>query len=143
MDAKLAHLQMIQAVIARMASNSFLIKGWSVTLVAALFALAAAGPNARFVYVAGFPALMFWALDAYFLRQERLFRKLWDQVRTADENEPNFSMDTRRFTDEVDSAWLVAWSKTLRLFHGTIAGTIVIVVLAIVGEQLFSCEGTT
>ena len=42
MDRQLTHLQMIQAVITRMAGNSFLIKGWSVTLVAALFALAAA-----------------------------------------------------------------------------------------------------
>ena len=40
MESKIAYLQMIQAVIARMAGNSFLIKGWSVTLVAALFALA-------------------------------------------------------------------------------------------------------
>jgi len=32
---------MIQAVINRMASNSFLLKGWTVMLVSALFALAA------------------------------------------------------------------------------------------------------
>ena len=48
MESKIAYLQMIQAVIARMAGNSFLIKGWSVTLVAALFALAAANTNALF-----------------------------------------------------------------------------------------------
>ena len=48
--AEIAHLQMIQAVITRMASNSFLIKGWSVTLVAALFALAAANTNGVFVF---------------------------------------------------------------------------------------------
>ena len=81
MDRQLTHLQMIQAVITRMAGNSFLIKGWSVTLVAALFALAAADTNEFFVYLAYFPAFMFWALDAYFLRQERLFRKVYDHVR--------------------------------------------------------------
>ncbi len=85
MESKIAYLQMIQAVIARMAGNSFLIKGWSVTLVAALFALAAANTNALFVYLAYFPSFMFWALDAYFLRQERLFRKLYDDVRASDE----------------------------------------------------------
>ena len=41
MQSKLAHLQLVQAVITRMGSNSFLLKAWSVTLVAALFALAA------------------------------------------------------------------------------------------------------
>jgi len=36
MEAKLKHLEMIQDVIKRMASNSFLLKGWSLTLVVAL-----------------------------------------------------------------------------------------------------------
>ena len=45
MDAKIAHLQMILGVVNRMAGNSFMVKGWSVTLVAALFALAAADTN--------------------------------------------------------------------------------------------------
>ena len=72
-ESKIAHLQMIQAVITRMAGNSFLVKGWTVTLVTALFVLAAADANRFFVYVAYLPAVMFWALDAYFLRQERLF----------------------------------------------------------------------
>ena len=60
MESKIAHLEMVQAVITRMAGNSFLIKGWSVTLVAALFALAAAHTNPLFVYLAYFPTFMFW-----------------------------------------------------------------------------------
>ena len=129
MERQLAHLKMIQAVITRMAGNSFLIKGWSVMLVAALFALAAANTNALFVYLAYFPAFMFWALDAYFLRQERLFRKLYDCVRELDGSQINFSMDTKPFEGKVDSAWDVAWSHTLKLFHGSITGTIIIVML--------------
>lgn len=39
MEKKLTHLEMIQAVITRMAGNSFARKGWAVTLVAGLFAL--------------------------------------------------------------------------------------------------------
>ena len=134
MEERLAYLQMVQAVITRMASNSFLIKGWSITLVAALFALAAGGTNPLFVYVAYFPAFMFWALDAYFLRQERLFRKLWDHVREVD-SDIDFSMDAKQFTNEVDSIWDVAQSHTLKLFHGTITGTIVIVMLVMLAEQ--------
>ena len=38
---KLKHLEFIQAAINRMAGNLFMLKGWSVTLIAALFALAA------------------------------------------------------------------------------------------------------
>ena len=134
MEHKLAYLQMIQAVIARMANNSFLIKAWSVTLVAALFALAAAGTNELFVYLAYFPAFMFWVLDAYFLRQERLFRELWDHVRELDAG-VDFSMDTEPFNDKVEGTWNVAWSHTLALFHGTIAGTIVVVMIVTLADQ--------
>lgn len=122
---------MIQAIITRMAGNSFVIKGWSITLVAALFALGAANTEGLFVYLAYFPAFMFWSLDAYFLRQEKLFRMLYDHVRELDEVQVDFSMYTERFNAEVDRAWNVAWSHTLRLFHGTIVGTIVIVMLVI------------
>lgn len=37
----LKHLEFIQYIINRMAKNSFLLKGWTVTIVAAFFALAA------------------------------------------------------------------------------------------------------
>jgi hypothetical protein len=40
-EKKLKHLEFIQGVISRMASNLFLLKGWTITLIAALFALAA------------------------------------------------------------------------------------------------------
>ena len=36
MESKLKHLEMIQAVINRMASNSFVFKGWSVSIIAGL-----------------------------------------------------------------------------------------------------------
>ena len=123
---------MIQGVINRMAGNSFLIKGWSVTLVSALFALAAAGTNRRFVYLAYFPSVMFWALDAYFLRQERLFRKLYDFVRSQGDSDIDYSMNTRPFETEVASQFKVACSSTLRLFHGTIVGTVLVVMLVLI-----------
>ena len=53
------HLEFIQGVIARMAGNSFLLKGWTVTIAAALFALAAAKSNHTLAIVALFPTLSF------------------------------------------------------------------------------------
>ena len=128
MERKLAYLEMVQAVITRMATNSFHVKGWSVTLVTALFALAAVDNiNELFVYLAYFPAVMFWMLDAYFLRQERLFRRLYDDVRGRDDAQIDFSMNTEGFEKDVDGVWKVAWSFTLRLFHGTLIGAVVLV----------------
>ncbi len=129
MDGKIAHLQMIQGVINRMASNSFAIKGWSVTLCSALFALAAAETNPLFVYLAYFPGFAFWTLDAYFLRQETLFRELYDHTAALSPSEIDYSMDTRPFEGNVDAQFSIGFSATLRLFHGTVTGTIVVVMI--------------
>ena len=94
--------------------------------------LAAANTNELFVYLAYFPTFMFWALDAYFLRQERLFRKLYDHVRTTEDGPVDFSMNTQPFAENADGTWSVAWSHTLRLFHGTITGTVLVVMLLLV-----------
>ena len=123
---------MIQAVVNRMSVNSFLLKGWSVVLISALFALAAGDSQALFVYIAYFPAIAFWMLDAYFLRQERLFRKLYDRVRHLAETDVDFSMDTSVVDGKVAAWSAVVFSKTLLLFHGTVVGSIVIVMLVIV-----------
>lgn len=102
-----------------MASNSFLIKGWCVTLVSAILALAAKEPNKIFIAVAFFPVIMFWILDGYFLYQERLFRKLYDSVASSEEDKANFSIATDSF-EGGDATWKEAVvSKTLKLFYIT------------------------
>ena len=121
------HLELIQGVINRMASNSFQLKGWSVVLVSALFALAASGSNVEFVYLAFLPAVAFWVLDGYFLRQERLYRKLYDAVRKASDDKSDFSMNAYTYKKEVSSWPVTCFSVTLIIFHGIIVAAIVIV----------------
>jgi hypothetical protein len=116
MSEKAEHLKMVQTVISRMASNSFLIKGWCVTIVSAILALAAKEPNKLFIAVALFPVIMFWILDGYFLYQERLFRKLYESVKKIDESSVDYSMDTSSFQNE--TSWRDAiFSSTLNLFY--------------------------
>jgi hypothetical protein len=129
MEAKLKHLEMIQAVISRMAHNSFLLKGWSVTLTSALFVLAANDAKPQFILVALFPALMFWGLDGYFLWQERLFRALYDRVRVADL--VDYSMNTAPCLGETKSWWQTIRSKTLLAFHGVIVAAVVITAILV------------
>lgn len=121
---------MIQGVINRLSQNSFLLKGWSVILISSLFALAVVNTNPMFVYLAYFPLLAFWGLDGYFLRQERLFRKLYDRERKA--SEVNYSMDTSVVESEVSSVWSVACSWTLLAFHGTLLSTVVVIMLILI-----------
>ena len=122
MENKRKHLEMIQDVITRMAKNSFLLKGWSVTLTAAIFALAGNKDSPVVLpLIALLPIIMFWYLDGYFLHQERLFRKLYDHVRELPESEVDFSMDTSPFPGSVDTLSQVIRSNTLKLFHLPIA----------------------
>jgi len=132
MEKKLAHLEMIQGVINRLSQNSFLLKGWCVVLVSALFALAAGNSRVYFIYLAYFPALAFWILDAYFLWQERLFRALYDHVRKMKEEELDFSMDTSIVKDQVRPWADVIFSKTLMIFHGTVLGSIIVVTFIVI-----------
>ncbi len=101
-----------------MAGNSFLLKGWTITLVAALFALAQKESNPKFMYLPYFPAIVLWALDAYYLRQERLFRKLYDQVRKKAEPDIDFSMSTRGVQKEAGKYSRALFSKTVLPFYG-------------------------
>ena len=117
---------MIEAVVNRLSTNSFLLKGWSVILVSALFALAAANAKLQFTCLAYFPAAAFWILDGYFLRQERLFRELYDHVRQLEDEQIDFSMDTSVVKEKVSSWPYVMLSKTLRIFYGTVLGSIVL-----------------
>ena len=125
MDDKLKHLEFIQSVINRMAQNSFLIKGWTVTLVAALFALAAKDSNRDFVLVAYFPTIIFWLLDSYFLYQERLFRKVYDSVRLKDTID--FSLNTKDFDKGIIDWCLAFLSKTILIFYISILIILIII----------------
>ena len=91
--SKAKHLEMIQAVVSRLASTSFLIKGWGLTILAGLFAVAAGKDAAREVlWVALIPVVAFAALDGYYLWLERIFRAHYRRVR-AEPDKYDFDMD--------------------------------------------------
>lgn len=129
MSEKQKHLEFIQAVVNRLSHNSFLLKGWSVVLVSALLALSVNDAAGGFVIVAYLPALIFWGLDGYFLREEKKFRKLYDRIRTLEGQTSDFSMDTRPVKDEVSSWIKITFSITLRAFHGGLVAVIFIVMM--------------
>ena len=127
MERKTKHLEMIQGVINRLSNNSFLLKGWSVVLVSALFALSDGDSNPDFIFLAYIPAIVFWGLDGYFLWEERKFRKLYYRVRTLDEPAIDFPMDKTPLTAEAGDWWNATWSKTLIPFHGVLILAIIVV----------------
>jgi hypothetical protein len=76
--AQLKQLELLQGIISRMANNSFLIKGWVTTISSALFALGAKETDPTYAFLAAYPILAFWALDAYYLQLERGYRQSYE-----------------------------------------------------------------
>lgn len=127
MERKVKHLEFIQGVVNRLSTNSFLLKGWSVVLVAALLGLGTQEETAELVYLALLPVLVLWGLDGYFLWQERLYRLLYDFVREKDEESIDFSMNPKPIMGE-DKGWHRAvFSRTLVTFHGVLIIAIAVV----------------
>lgn len=94
MNNKIKHLEMIEAVIERMAKNCFQLKGWAMTLVVAIGALSSQGSDKKFIILAFIPILGFWILDAFYLQQERKYKLLYKNVASKEEMNIDFNMDT-------------------------------------------------
>ena len=112
-------LKIIQDIIKRMAFNSFMIKGWAVTLVVVTLLLKGAKYQ---VLIAFIPLMVFWFLDAYFLQQEKLYRELYkwvveNRLKTADYL---FDMNAYRYKDNVQSRLRIMFSITLWWFYGCV-----------------------
>ena len=133
MESKLKHLEFIQGVINRMGANSFRLKGWTVVLVSALLVLIVREDSGGLAFIGLVPVLMFWWLDTYYLRQERLYRALYDQVRLTEPREVDFSMNTRPFKRKNLTMPNVFFSITLVIFYPAIA---IAVIIAIFVNQL-------
>jgi hypothetical protein len=124
MENEIRHkeIDLIQACIARMANNSFLLKGWAVSLVAVVLALAEKAANPVLLgVILLIPILSFWYLDAFFLRTERMYRKMYEWVLEKRQNGDAsflYDLNPRRFENYVDSLRQVMWSSTLRCFYG-------------------------
>ena len=103
-----------------MNSNSFLIKGWCITIVSAIFVLSQKETNIYFLAFSIVPCLSFWIVDGFFISTERKYRELYTHVIKLDEASIDFSMDTNPFKKN-NNSWICGiLSKTLIPFYGII-----------------------
>jgi hypothetical protein len=129
------HLEFIQNAVIRMTQNSYLLKGWTVTLVAATFAVSLSVTSVWLVGSALFPTIAFSILDASYLRQERLFRRLYDDVRRDRNKVEPFSLDIQPYKHRVQTTARIMVSTSILPFYGSIA---LIIVLAVIARLLSS-----
>ena len=98
---KETHLTFIQNIIARLNSNSFLIKGWCITIVSALLAVSATAKNEMIAYIGVIPILIFWGLDTKYLQNEKKFIILYGLVVQHDSTIKELEINIR--TDKISS----------------------------------------
>ena len=138
MENKIKHLEMIENIIERMGSNSFQLKGWAVTLVTVIGALAARETDRRFFLLAFIPLIAFWGIDAFYLQSERKYKELYKEVRAKKEEEIDFDMTTENIHTCHTCYWRCVWSKTEAWFYGSIS--IAVLILAFILKVSFSIQ---
>lgn len=118
-----------------MAQNSFMVKGWLITLVTVILALLPENVNVRGVCVIVLLATFcFWYLDAFFLRLERLYRWKYEWVISKRAENDKFYYDLNPMNQdmwllskacipkEAPSVVRVMFTKSLTPLYGMIIG---------------------
>ncbi|WP_406360146.1 hypothetical protein OH782_28755 [Streptomyces sp. NBC_01544] len=118
-DHQIKHLEFIQAIVTRLGNGSFLIKGWTLTAGGIFFGLLAKDLSWKVALTGFIPIVGFWLLDSYYLRQERLFRKLYDAVRAPGSTIEPFAMSVHVYHTAVPWRSVIT-SHTMRNFYGTL-----------------------
>ena len=119
-ENKRKHLEMIQAIIARMGGNLFYLRGWSVTLIGAVLAILSQSEDIGIfpIIILLATTLMLWIYDGYFLALERKYRDLYDKVRKLSEEEVDFSMNIGEFNEiKKNTVVYCMFSQTIMPFY--------------------------
>jgi hypothetical protein len=129
-------VEIVQDIITRMGTNSFLVKGWAITLIVASLLITGSSYHH---YVALLPWFLFWVYDAYFLRMEKLYRKLSDWLADNRLKSEEFLLNMNksnlesRFGKKTPCLQQVMFSKTLVAFYGLL---LVMIVFSVFGDFL-------
>ena len=132
---RIAHLTMLQGVITRMGANSFTLKALAATFGSAAVAVMATveTPSPYYAVAATVPMIVFWFMDAQYLRLERAYRKLYNHVRKGEEVEA-YSLEATPFMKDTASVFRLAFSWSVSWFYVAIFLSLGAVAL------LFFCE---
>ena len=126
-------IDLIQDCIKRMASNSFLVKGWALSVFAGVTAITK-GENLNNIVLllctTVVPFICFWVLDAYFLQIERKYRAMYTERLTKRKNNDSdelFDLNPSKY--KVGSILRIMFSQTLTIFYGIPFLTSIIVLI--------------
>ena len=137
-------IDLIQACINRMAQNSFIVKGWTITLITVILALLPEKIYIRLLCAIVIVATVcFWYLDAFFLRTERLYRWKYEWVIANRPKREEYCYDLNPYNEKM---WLLdkdgkqRQAPTIRCIMFTKTLTPIYVPLVSVSGLLFILE---
>jgi hypothetical protein len=127
-DLRVKHLEMVQAVVVRMATFGPSFKSYCVTLTTAIGGFAITLQRPVVALLALLPVTAFALADAQYLRVERRFRALFDRLRAENwEKIPSFELNLKNAP--AIGYWGVLCSWSIVSFYAPLAIGVVVVVL--------------
>lgn len=129
---RIAHLTMLQGVISRMGANSFTLKALSAAFGSAAVAVTATADEPSIYYAAAavIPILIFWLMDAQYLRLERAYRKLYENVRKG-EDTAAYSMNAEPFLKDIGGVLKLVFTWSVGPFYLAIVFSFGVVIFLI------------
>lgn len=135
------YFTIIQNVITRMAQNGFLLKAWTVTIVSGISILTFSFINIIILSILLIIIILFWILDSYYLRLERLYRKLYENnvylfTDTAQRSSIRlYDTDYEKYNTEIKKTYLIIFTKTEVLFYLPFAIAIsILLILSLISQ---------
>jgi len=97
------HIDLLQAAINRMATNSSSCKTWCVTIISGIVIVSIDKEQPLAVIVSILPIIAFLLLDAYYLSLEKAFRALYDK--TIEDLHSGTLSNEKLFLLKINAAW--------------------------------------
>lgn len=126
-EGKAEYLQIIQEPISRLSTTSAIFKGFAATIVSGIATLTYCDVNSTILGLSFVPVMLFALLDVYYLKLEKKYRFLFDQVR-LDEHPVDFSMELTKDNKMAKSrVWDCVKSPSIWLFYPAMIGILIVV----------------
>jgi len=108
------YLDLIQNNIMRMADNSFKIKGWTLSIIGIVFALESFS-DTQVITLCGIfiVTFAFWCLDSFYLRTERKYRALYNDILDKEKNNMEIDWYNLDISDYDDSEEIGSFAKNM------------------------------
>jgi hypothetical protein len=127
-DLRVKQLEIVQSIIARIASYGANLKNYCITLTTAICGFAITLHRPLVIVSAIVPVVVFMLLDAQFLRVERRFRALFDQLRGDWDVLPRFAINLQSAPEIRYWSVLTSWSILIFYLPLAIAVTAVLMI---------------